>query len=315
MQPHNLIPSISRLHLHKKSALDISYYANELLMYKLRHSCIKFLKAAYSKASIYSMDEECDRVLNQYYRINHNGYLPVFVKLNNSLPIVKKVDLTESLKLLWIGRIDLTFKIHIILKLIKDLDFFSESSSIPVEFNIIGDGPGLSILEEVISGVTNLKVNLMGSKDEKGMSSLINNSHIGFAMGTSALEMGGRGLPTILLDFSYKEITYNYKYKLICESSGYMIGRCIDDFSEFEKNDGTLLNELIPAIINDYDYFSHKCCEYVVRNHSNENTKIKLIDAIDGTALTMTECLSFAEDNRPLWRTLLRWFKRRLTVG
>ena len=44
-------------------------------------------------------------------------------------------------------------------------------------------------------------------------------------MGTSAIEGARLGIPTILLDYSYKSINGFYKYEFIYEKEGFSLGK------------------------------------------------------------------------------------------
>ena len=54
-------------------------------------------------------------------------------------------------------------------------------------------------------------VNFLGTLRNNQLQSVLSQANIGFAMGTSALDIANLGIPTILLDFSYQPINF-YKY-------------------------------------------------------------------------------------------------------
>ncbi len=64
-----------------------------------------------------------------------------------------------------------------------------------------------------------------------------------FAMGTSTLDGAKLGIPTVRLDYSYKSIPKNYKYKFFHEVKGYSMGERVE--SSFFKNGNHTFEELL----------------------------------------------------------------------
>ena len=300
MQPYNFVPSVSRLRLKKQRYIDISYILNNILSFYQRINMREFIKLSSEKKGIYSVDGECDNVLSNFYGVSHNNIIPVFVNNNHNNNLIKVPVKSEKIKVLWIGRIDIDFKIHILKKILIDLNDIGIEYNI--EFNIVGSGPGIKGLDLFCENIKNITIKKYGTVNEKNLIDIIKENHIGFAMGTSALEMAINKLPTILLDFSYNEIKYKYKYKLVKDGYDFIVGKCIDDFSDEEKKRGYTLNEMFELILSQYENISFDCYNYVVNNHSKHLVKERLLLAIKNTELSLTDCINFASENRPFWR-------------
>ena len=108
------------------------------------------------------------------------------------------------------------------------LDLELLASSFSFDLKIIGDGPYLKNLISLKSKVSyeihfenEIKANQLDNY-------LINNCSILFAMGTAALEGAKLGIPTVLLDISYKKISKEYNYRWLYERDGMTLGENIN---------------------------------------------------------------------------------------
>ena len=104
------------------------------------------------------------------------------------------------------------------------------------------------------------------------------------ATGTSALSGARLGVPTILLDFSYKPVPKGYKYRWISDRDGSTLGDMIDR-SYIDKGVNFLFDR-IGELLDEPRLKSTQSKNYYDRNHS--------VDSIIGTvtqALRHSECL------------------------
>jgi len=111
---------------------------------------------------------------------------------------------------------------------------------------------------------------------------LINNCSILFAMGTAALEGAKLGIPTILLDISYKRISHVYNYRWLFERDGMTLGENIKDVFLNSSNEDSLelrINEYLESFVE----ISTKTLKYFENNHDLENTSSELLKKIDNS--------------------------------
>ena len=98
-----------------------------------------------------------------------------------------------------------------------------------------------------------------------------------FAMGTSAYEAAVRGIPTVLLDFSYKRIPSNYLYKMIFDADSYSAG----NFLEVSKVIGSItMKEIVSQTSDDFDQMSNLSREFIFTNHYIPNLCDNFLDIV-----------------------------------
>ncbi|MFT4941422.1 MAG: hypothetical protein ACI88A_004491 [Paraglaciecola sp.] len=97
---------------------------------------------------------------------------------------------------------------------------------------------------------------------------IVDNTDIGFAMGTSALELSSHGVPTILADFSKNKFPDDYKYKWLYQADAYTLGLDLDDPENQERlREGIVAKQIIEDFLKKNKEISNKCHSYVVKNH------------------------------------------------
>lgn len=225
VQPYNIILGLPNIISGSKFfQILLSGYMNKK---NIEHK--QNLKLILNKNAIISMDSECDRVLNYNYSLNYKYYLPIFIDDNRFSQLNRLCEENNTIKMVWLGRIDLDFKIHILKKLLLDLNLYRKDANVSLEFNIIGEGPGLESLKLFVNKNIKFKINFLGELRGESLREILVQNDIGFAMGTSALEIAAKKIPTVLLDFSYNEVL-NYKYRWIFETDGYVLGRILNFF-------------------------------------------------------------------------------------
>ena len=100
---------------------------------------------------------------------------------------------------------------------------------------------------------------------------LKNNFDIAFVMGSAALNCASHGIPTILLDISYKEVKGTYKFSWLHNRDGFTLGDKLNN-KNFMNN-----NQSLERCINEYlenpELMSKMSHQYVIQNHSLENIR------------------------------------------
>ncbi|MBO2636490.1 hypothetical protein I6M42_07400 [Shewanella algae] len=286
MQPYNLINRIYRARKFTGVTKTLVGLFENVVYFNKRMVLKYFLQRSFFNKSLYCIDVECNSKLNQAYGISHNAVLPIIIpehKVKNSSVDLKKKQRTA----LWVGRIDLDFKFEILKKLIKDFDDLEDKKNFV--FNIVGEGEGLVKLKLYCKDLK-LKINWLGTKDSIELKNIIDDSYVGFAMGTSALEMAARGLPTILLDYSYSKVPDSYRYRFIHEVVDYCVGENIADIEVDNLNSRYTLKNVLDMVDGSYVEMSFLSVDYIKRFYSTAAFKEKIISAIDSTTLTLNDC-------------------------
>ena len=96
------------------------------------------------------------------------------------------------------------------------------------------------------------------------------------SMGTAALDGAKLGIPTVLLDASYKKVDKKYRFKWLFESDGSNVAQFIE-YKEFINNNHSF-DQIISAYFKDANNIGFKCKQYVNKNHSTRAVSKKLLD-------------------------------------
>lgn len=295
VQPYNVILGLPNFLAQSKICKLIGsiYIKRKIICHK------KNLELILNKNSIVSMDSECDRVINLNYGLNYKNFLPIFVKDGDFKTELCKVKKNNVIEMVWLGRIDLDFKIHILKKLLLDIELIRNEFEKKIIFNIIGNGPGLDDLQIFIKKNINFDINFLGELKGNNLSFILEKSDIGFAMGTSALDIAIKKIPTVLLDFSYKKVN-DYNYRWIFETEGYVLGRDIKLLSNFDIVSMKSLGQIFDELNNDQVKLSELCFNYVYINHSNQNTLLQLKKYLVNAKLTLKDIYEYSS-TKPIW--------------
>ena len=116
---------------------------------------------------------------------------------------------------------------------------------------------------------------------------LVKNVDLLMSMGTAALEGGKQGVPTILLDASYSEISIDYKFKWLFDSDGSNVAKFIH--SKSFNNNGKSIDKIIESVVENYEALGGKCLMYVDKNHSIKSVSSELLSAVNKAIFTWRE--------------------------
>ena len=264
------------------------------------------LDSIISRNGIVSMDGECDKILHFFYKLNYKNFLPIFIENEKFDKKMERSLYTKNLRLIWLGRIDLEFKIHILKKVLLDLNELRFEYHL--SFDIVGDGPGLDDLKYFVENNIDFKVLFLKELRGEELNKRIKENDIGLAMGTSALDLAANGIATILLDFSYAKVDF-YKYQWIYEAKDYTLGRDISFIDINEINEMKYLNEMIIELNDNRENLSKSCFEYVLENHSSQNAVSSFITLISELELSLVNVYEY-KSSKPFWIEVDHFFKK-----
>ena len=135
-------------------------------------------------------------------------------------------------------------------------------------------------------------------------------SDVHFAMGTAALDAAKLGIPTILIDASYKPMPKDYSYRWLYESVGFNIGKPLDDFSVPK---GVTMLELLSNFSKknkDIEY-SKRSYDHVNCFHSVEKVVPNLVQICQSAGFRIRDAKNLVPYYFKLHRTLKSLFKKR----
>lgn len=274
LHPQNLIPSLLPVPFLRELPMNnfLVYKSVSVFYGKLFKNLKKYLKLLLDTDSICFMDKTNLEFTAKYLfsNIEKKEYLPVPAKqadIKSSKKFVK-----EKIHVGWVGRL-CDFKSYILVYTINKLSEISKHfNNTEFVYHIVGDGPFLNYIKENIQVSDKVSVIFHGALSHDKLDDFINeNLDIVTAMGTSALEGAKLGKPTILLDFSFKEIKKDYVFREICDTEGFDLAHLISN-KDYEDGNTSLL-KIIKNIIHNYDESSEKAKSYFMKNHNIENVK------------------------------------------
>lgn len=223
--------------------------------------------------------------------------IPVPVPEFNVFSARRRKSAVNGINLTYVGRAVDT-KIFPVSRLIKDLNGISLSTT--VVLHIITDNAGEFAAKLPPITNTDLSIHYLENLLPDQLNSfLVENTDIHIAQATSALEGAKLGIPTILIDFSFRDFPEGYRYRFLYETPASYIGTDANEANEF---DGLTMKELLD-MARDTEVMrkvSERSFEYIRQNHDIRHLGGQLMDHL-------TRCSSNITDISPY---LIRyWFR------
>lgn len=309
VQVNNIIPSLPKVGAFQYNPFFQSLLKRTFLRSEYRK--INLLSLYLQKNnSLYTMDDACNDVFYKYFGRRINKYLPVVVSEDkfHEISIQKKYS-SERFNCVWVGRLDNQFKNPILHHLLFELSIYSRNNQKEIVFDIIGDGPGLVSAKKVAQKIKNIKINFLGEMRGEMLTQTLRSHDIGFAMGTSALEIAACGTPIVLLDASYGVVPKSYKYQWLYESKGYCIGRSIDNALDKTLGNKKSIKDIFNDLILNGDSVRILCHDHVRKFHSIDVLKNKILLAVQETSSNFQVMHSLGLLSKPYWYEFKRFFK------
>jgi len=183
----------------------------------------------------------------------------------------------------WVGRL-CDFKVHILIYTAKKLADIAQQLNIQITYYIVGDGPLKAYVEEQTFENDNFKIVFCGAiAHEKLDDFLTEKIDAVTAMGTSALEGAKLGIPTILLDASYKPVNEGYKFRFLYQAINYDLAHFITKADYLQNNHS--LEDIVSSIKDNYEEESRKSLQYFIEKHSIERVVREFLDQAGKTTL------------------------------
>jgi hypothetical protein len=268
LHPFNVVPGYVWQEADKSLGRNIF----RKIVYGLsKRDSAKLLNVAYIKNGLIFMDAEVLEIASFYNSVSFPN--PVFVPVPSASAISMKDNEhlfhSHLIRAAWVGRIE-DFKTTILKHTISRLAKYCEKKFIEMEFHIVGAGKDLENIEKFTKSLKSKHLNVIfqGTLTTAQLDQFLEaNVDLLFAMGTSALEGAKLGIPTVLLDFSYEEIVNDYTFRLLSNTTGYVLGRVITA-SHCESG-----NQSLESLIADF-HVNKRQLGIDAKNYFNENHEI-----------------------------------------
>ena len=250
-----------------------------------------------------------EKTIDSYNLKIKENYLPITNLKPNLSSLKINLDITNEINFSFVGRLT-AFKYYPLIKLLKTINkFVLENVDSPkINFFIIGIGEYENLLIKEIKKL-NFKVDLLGEINYSDLSNVFftYNININFSMGTSALDSACLGIPTVVLDYSYKEIDGYPNYKWIYNEKKYSLARELNS-SNLTVNCTFSFNRLIKESQNSIYEVSKKTCNYHYQNYSINKISNLLIKSLEKSHLTFNKIEKYSK--KSILRIIYENYKR-----
>jgi len=287
LHPDNLIPNLFPFAVVRKYYPNIyrnilSIFWNkklklmkEFVMNSIQLNSLLFMDSANSNNTKFFLSTE----------INNSFFLPI--ACSNGVKREDKINKNVAeLNFSWIGRI-CDFKIHILNYLILKLSEAAKKLKLKVNLHVIGDGPLMQKLNSNNYLHKFFNVIFLGTLDKEKVDFYLNsNIDINASMGTSVLESAKLGIPSIVLDYAFYPINFNYKFRWLHDTKYYDLAHLIKKSDD--KSKSYEITDIILEFINDRKNLSERSYNYYISNHSLEAVAENLKKQIEKSKLTFT---------------------------
>lgn len=279
---------ISHLILHNQDYLYVCQTLLDKVMYKLKgirqfsdRKTKSFNKELFSFVNNHKGLISMSWIITQMWKREVGITMPESSIVPDACIDKKTTEVTfraESDKtILWIGRL-VDFKLS---SLYVILNFIKRRSD--YQLSIVGDG-NKALVEKYIrdNNISESNINFIGQVKYEDLKSVILNHSIGYASGSSIIEMTKYGLPVVmaLQDNKHTPFTRDICGGLFCNTSK---GNFAEDLCIYSQDDiPTIIDKAFEEIENDYLGCAKRCHEYTLAEYdeaTNFAQYLKLIEA------------------------------------
>lgn len=184
-----------------------------------------------------------------------------------------------GLRVAWIGRI-VDMKYYILKYALEEMSRVQADLPFPITMTVVGSGEALERTRREAERLTRLITRFIDHIPPEELDDfLLNEVDLLLAMGTSALEGARLGVPTILLDVSYGEVTRGYLFTWLYERAGFSLGDLLGA-QHFQQGNRSLRVK-IDELVADFARVSTRTREYFEANHSVTSVAARLLEIVD----------------------------------
>lgn len=202
----------------------------------------------------------------------------------------------EIINIAWLGRIG-DFKIHSVIRILRDLKKIAPTLNKKIRFTIIGSGDYENALKDELAYIKEFEFEILTSIPQKELHHFLNSKFdLLFAMGTSALEGGIAKVPTILMNFSYSPVSDHYRYSFLTETSNFSLGDLITDQNISIGRD---LLILLQEVVSNKRNIGEQTYSYVEKHHSLDQHLPDFIKVCETNLLTYNKLIQNCDLAKP----------------
>ena len=243
------------------SKLNLSFLRKKIISDLVENNAIAFLDK-YSRSKV----KKCDSATLVK--------VPVVCEKNYYKPKVARQEIIFG----YIGRA-VDWKIYPLKKLIRDLSMINGNFKVLIFTNSEKE------FDKKLVDKSNVTIEYkIGISGKEMKSALLNEIHIGYSMGASALEFASIGIPVLQADFHNKDFPSNYKYRFVYDSINISLGMDLKALKESGiSNTGASLSTIIANL--DLIDSSNRSFSFCIKKHSVEVVSKNLLIAAKETRL------------------------------
>lgn len=256
----------------------------------------KALNSLLDSDAFVCMDGENIHVLSNYYDLNSSRFkfVPIPILPRSTARSHRSPSPRGIIQLTWYGRL-CDFKVTPLLYLISQIRDLKERAL--VKLTIIGDGPLRDLVEESARRA-GIAVDFKGTmQNDAARAFLRQHADITFAMGTAALEAAADGIPTVLVDASYRPINFPYGFSWLYHTERFTLGRFIRKRTPYR---GISLEKLIVDTCANYEQHARASFEYASKNHDIEHVVDLLEQQCEKSRMSLTRLHELTTYRKPL---------------
>lgn len=223
--PFNLVPTFPGLRRFMMGSERAGQWTLRTVLRPWRARMRRFAMMLLERDSLVFMDHTNVRTTERQLdlRIDHPPMLAIPAESSDGQPHAPPQVGTRGLRVAWVGRI-VDFKFHALLHAMRRLDALQPSLGVRLSLVIIGAGDYETQLRDAAARLPRLDVHFHGEVEPDDLKRLLADEvDLLLAMGTSALEGARLGVPTLLLDLSYRPIEPATRIGWLHENDGYSL--------------------------------------------------------------------------------------------
>lgn len=255
------------------------------------HRSILFVNQNGLKISL-SPDAPCAPEL-----VSNSCFAPLPISVPDSLS-VRELPRNKPVKIICISRF-VQFKIGAVLAIMRYVASHSN-----IELLVIGHGSGKILLDLwlAVRGVKNIKI--VTRVEPHQLDELIDLCHIGYAQGTSILEIAKRGLPVLVAPYSRIRDLFNPQFPTLGIFGDIKDGTAFGDITNLSNHITYKISDKVDEVVRNYGYYQKQSVDFV-KSFSTEIVCKSILDFIDKSQLNNQQ-LEFSPPRAPLIKRLLR---------
>ena len=253
-----------------------------------RYVIPRMYRAAMRMKGLGVMDGACQRS-SDYFAFEESSSLVDYLPIPSPLaPSLLKIDAKKNnekdIHIGYFGRMDKS-KFSGLSSFLKTL-YKTKSLKDKVYFHIIGNGPAQDRLKALLNKLS-IKYKMYGFLDNNLAKEILHrNCTLVVAMGTSALDTAGSGIPTVIIDPCLYMGQSNQKlFRFVHQIEDYTLG---EDRSFPMYQEGLFTLEEIVSQLSKFEDISSLGIEYVKSNHNPDKIFSELVGRIKLTEFTIS---------------------------